>query len=212
MIPMIQTWLHSRVESVRLQSTPHAWKKLLLSIKRPKEIEIMVSTISLPFMGSLLFLLLTFGCSSENTLSGSLDQFYYLQHNLVRVRLYRSKLSEGFSYSELSIEYVASSTGAVPVRITLRIGKKKNEIEEVKPGSSYSIDKYGDITGSLPDGTEIPRFRKGTITFNEFSPELDAKVYGSFEANFPTSRDTLSLSGNFEAELELVTDPGPPRL
>jgi hypothetical protein len=142
---------------------------------------------------SALFLLA--GCTTDNTLSGSLSDFYHLQFDSVRARLYSS---------ELSIEYVSRATGAVPVRVTLRVREK-----EPVAGKSFDLEKYGDVTGRLPDGTEIPRFTGGELVLDEYEPELDAPIKGSFDATFRAARDTLSLSGTFEAELEPVPDPGP---
>ncbi len=135
------------------------------------------------------------GCSEGNELSGSLDQVYRLDFSSVRARLYSS---------QLAIEYVAASE-AVPVRITLRRRKGR------RPSTgSHNLLKYGDITGELEDGNAIPRFSQGTLRLDEYADEQDALVVGDFDATFDLGRDTLSLSGHFDTNLDVVTDPGPP--
>lgn len=143
----------------------------------------------------ITLLLTTAGCTSDNSLSGSLSSAYHLQFDLVRARLYSS---------ELSIEYVSSSSGAIPVRLTLRRKEK-----EPRADSEYDLLKHGDITGRLPDGTEIYRFTSAKLQLDEYRPDMDARVSGSFDAKFRAGRDTLSLTGTFDTELELVSDPGP---
>jgi hypothetical protein len=142
-----------------------------------------------------LFLATAAGCTEENSLSGSLGDFYRLQFDLVRARLYSS---------ELSIEYVSKSTGAVPVRVTLRVDE-----QEPRAGKTYDLGEHGDISGRLTDGMEMLPLVGGELTLEQFEPELDARVKGSFEARLRAERDTLSLSGTFDTELEPVPDPGP---
>ncbi len=132
------------------------------------------------------------GCTEDNSLSGSLGDFYRLQFDLVRARLYSS---------ELSIEYVSKSTGAVPVRVTLRVDEVELEADR-----TYDLDEHGDISGRLPDGMEMLPLVEGELTLEQFAPELDARVKGSFEAKLRAERDTLSLSGTFDTELEPVAD------
>jgi hypothetical protein len=135
------------------------------------------------------------GCTEDNSLSGSLGDFYRLEFDVVRARLYSS---------ELSIEYVSRGTGAVPVRVTLRTDE-----QEPRAGETYDLGEHGDVTGRLPDGMEMLPVVDGELTLDEFGPELDDRVRGSFEAKLRAERDTLSLTGTFDTELEPVPDPGP---
>ena len=143
-------------------------------------------------LSAVLVLATAAGCSEDNSLSGSLGDFYRLQFDLVRARLYSS---------ELSIEYVSTSTGAVPVRVTLR----RDEVE-LAADKTYDLDAHGDISGRLPDGMDMLPLVKGELTLEKYKDRLDARVQGSFEAKLRAERDTLSLSGTFDTELEPVAD------
>ena len=77
---------------------------------------------------------------------------------------------------------------------------------ELGAGKSYDLDEHGDISGRLPDGMEILPMVAGELSLDEFEPVLDARVKGSFDAKLKAERDTLSLSGTFDTELEPVID------
>jgi hypothetical protein len=137
-------------------------------------------------------------CASDNELSGSLDQVYRLQFDLVRARMYSSALS---------IEYVAVKSGVVRVRLTIDLKTLREENKKLKSGESYNLAKYGDITGRQADGTEIFRFTSGKLTLDEFDKRQDAEIRGSFDAKFRAGDDVFALSGNFFSELDLVPEP-----
>jgi len=130
-------------------------------------------------------------CGDGEDLSGSIDQVYSLDYQTVRARLYSS---------ELAIEYV-DARGAVPVRVTLR-----RAAEEPSAGGDYDLQASGDLTGRHADGSELPRFDTGALHLDDYDASGDAFVSGSFEANFRSERDTLSIAGRFAAELEIVED------
>ena len=127
------------------------------------------------------------GCKKDDaSLVGSLGDFYDLQHQEVRARLYPS---------ELAIEYVAEND-EVPVRLTvLREPPLSTE--------TYDLVERGEITGRA-DGVEIPRFITGNLTLRDFSPDPDARVRGEFEATFETGKDVASLAGDFDTTLEVI--------
>lgn len=139
---------------------------------------------------SLLCVLLV-GCG-ENQLYGSLSDVYRLDHESVRARQYDS---------ELAIEYV-DVRGGVPVRVSLHTA-------DVDPatGGDYDLAEQGDISGVLADGTEIPRFIEGSLHLSDYGPTAGSRVAGSFDAKMDAGRDTLSLTGSFDATLEIVTWP-----
>ncbi len=140
--------------------------------------------------GLFAFGALAAGCDqANNTLHGSLSEVYNLHFESVRARLYTS---------ELSIEYIDTHS-AVPVRLTLDLS-----VVEPAADQSYDLMEVGDITGRMPNDTEIPRFTEGELDLDQYLAEPDADVTGSFTAKFLTGRDTLTLSGDFETTLEVV--------
>ena len=140
-----------------------------------------------------LALLLAFsalGCAdTPNSLNGSLSEVYDIHFEHVRARIYTS---------ELAIEYV-DVNGAVPVRVTLRLADTT-----IVPGTTYDLAQVGDITGRSDNDIEIPRFSEGKVTLDEYTRESGALVVGDFKSKYATSRDSLTLSGDFETELEIV--------
>ncbi len=149
----------------------------------------------------VISLALLWSCSEDNELSGSLEEVYQLQFDLVRARLYSS---------EFAVEYLSSNSGVVPVRLTLDRKALRKADKDLESGDSYDLDRYGDITGRQADGTEIFRFSSGTLHLDVFEPEQDAEVRGSFDAKFRVGDDSFTLTGNFLAELELVPEPNIP--
>ncbi len=132
---------------------------------------------------------LLFSCSAdEGGLQGSLKDFYGLSFDTVRARLYPT---------ELSIEYVRAG-GQVPVRLTL----KQVEDQPIK-AASYDLVTLGNITGRSGDN-DIPRFVTGTLKLTEFEAVNGSRIVGEFEGQFATGDDKASLSGDFEANLEVV--------
>lgn len=131
-------------------------------------------------------------CDLNAELSGSLSDVYRLDHEHVRARLYES---------ELSIEYVRND-GSVPVRVTCgrRVGKPLGK-------GDFDIGSRGAVTGQLSDGTTIPKFLDGNLKLDEFQARDGAPISGSFDARFDGGRDTLSLSGSFDTELEVIDWP-----
>lgn len=144
---------------------------------------------------------LLWSCAEDNELSGSLEEVYQLQFDLVQARLYSS---------EFALEYLVSKTGVVPVRLTLNRKALRKADKELKSGESYDLERYGDITGRQADGTDLFRFSSGTLHLDEFAPEQDAQVRGSFDAKFHVGDDSFSLTGDFLTELELVPEPNIP--
>jgi hypothetical protein len=135
------------------------------------------------------------GCSEEpNALHGSLDEVYDITFEKVRARLYSS---------ELAIEYVDVS-GAVPVRITLRLKETT-----VLPEQTYDLGVLGDISGRTDNDVEIPRFTSGDLELKEYVEEAGARIKGDFDAEFAGTRDVLGLNGDFDTVLEIVGSPPP---
>lgn len=149
---------------------------------------------------AIAFALLS-SCSEDNELSGSLEEVYQLQFDLVRARLYSS---------EFAVEYLVSKSAVVPVRLTLDRKSLRKADKELESGESYDLERYGDITGRQADGTELFRFSSGTLHLDAFEPEQDAEVRGSFDAKFRVGDDSFTLTGNFLTELELVPEPNIP--
>ena len=146
----------------------------------------------------LLSILLLAGCSKDQAvLVGSLGDFYSLQHEVVRARLYPNEQRGTMSgqYSELAIEYVRENN-EVPVRLTL-LAEPALEV------GSYDIKERGEISGRT-DGVEIPRFRIGELRLIEFSPNPDTRIRGEFEATFDTGKDVASLAGEFDTTLTVI--------
>ncbi|MBN1656626.1 MAG: hypothetical protein JXA30_22835 [Deltaproteobacteria bacterium] len=144
---------------------------------------------------------LLYACASDNELSGSLEEVYRLQFDLVRARLYSS---------EFALEYLVSKSGVVPVRLTLNRKSLNKDKKELKSGESYDLNRYGDITGRQADGTEIFRFSSGTLHLDAFDTAQDSEVSGSFDAKFRAGDDSFTLSGDFLTELEVVPEPNIP--
>jgi len=140
-------------------------------------------------------------CTSDNSLSGSLEDVYLLQFDVVRARLYSS---------ELAIEYVVSKSEAVPVRVTLNRELLREDGKTLAAGESYSLTQYGNITGRQADGTELFGFSKGKLQLAAFEAKQDAEIRGRFDAKFRAGDDVFSLSGDFAAELEQVPEPNLP--
>lgn len=127
-------------------------------------------------------------CSSDDGgLQGSLKDFYNLDFESVRARLYPT---------ELAVEYVRAG-GQVPVRITLR-----PDGEPIK-AASYDLVTLGDITGRSGDN-DIPQFVSGTLKLDTFEAVNGARIAGEFEAQFATGEDKASLAGDFDTQLEVV--------
>ncbi len=144
----------------------------------------------LPFV----FLCLIFGATScradrGGTLNGSLQDFYDTSYERVRVRLYSS---------EVAIEYVRED-GEVPVRVSVLRGP------HLVAGQSIDIDvdARGDITGRSRD-TDMPPITSGSITFEEFGLADGTSIVGEFSASFDVGGDEASLSGTFDAPMEVV--------
>lgn len=136
-----------------------------------------------------LFSLILGACSSDDGgLQGSLQDFYNLSFQSVRARLYPN---------ELSIEYVREG-GQVPVRLTLR----QEDGQPIK-AARYDLLTLGNITGRSGDN-DIPRMVNGTLTLDEYNPVNGSRIVGGFEAQFATGEDKASLSGDFDANLEVV--------
>ncbi|MFU8802643.1 MAG: hypothetical protein ACNA8W_02430 [Bradymonadaceae bacterium] len=129
------------------------------------------------------------GCSDDNEgrLQGSVGSVYGLSFDQVRARLYTS---------ELAIEYHREN-GEVPVRLTLR-----HDDEEIKPGS-FDLPERGDISGRSR-GVDIPRLVSGKLRLESYEPRQGATVKGEFEAVLKSGDDRLTLTGEFEAPLEIV--------
>lgn len=140
-------------------------------------------------------------CAEDNELSGSLEEVYPLQYDVVRARLYSS---------EFAVEYLSSNSGVVPVRLTLDRKSLRKADKELESGQSYDLKRYGDITGRQSDGTDLFRFSSGTLNLDAFEPEQDAEVEGSFDAKFRVGDDSFTLTGDFLTELELVAEPNMP--
>jgi hypothetical protein len=150
---------------------------------------------------ALLMPAVLLACAADNELSGSLDQVYRLQFDDVRARKYTS---------EFAIEYVASKSGVVPVRITLNLQSLREAGKKLASGTSYDLDEYGDVTGRQADGTELFRFRSGNLKLEAFQNEQDGEVRGNFDAKFRAGDDTFTLSGAFSTELDIISEPNLP--
>ena len=152
-------------------------------------------------LAAALVLMLS-GCSSpgDGALSGSLSGFYDFRYESVRARLYAS---------EFSVEYTRSD-GEVPVRLTLTRGP------ELRQGATIALPAGGTISGRSND-TDIPRIGDGNVELELFEFDPGARVRGTFVANFDVGGDTATLTGEFDATLEVVEqvegypyDFGPP--
>jgi hypothetical protein len=142
------------------------------------------------------------GCSSpgDGQLSGSLSGFYDFRYESVRARLYAS---------EFSVEYTRSD-GEVPVRLTLTRGPG------LRQGATIALPDGGTISGRSND-TDIPRIGDGNVELELFEFDPGSRVRGTFVANFDVGGDTATLTGEFDATLEVVEqvegypyDFGPP--
>ncbi len=127
------------------------------------------------------------GCSKdEASLVGSLGDFYRLDHDSIRARLYPS---------ELAIEFVREND-EVPVRVTVR------RDEQIVIGN-YDLTQVGDITGRS-DGVDIPRFRSGNLQLEAYDGANDSRIAGEFEASFDTGKDLAGVSGIFDTTLVVI--------
>jgi len=135
-------------------------------------------------------LALTACSDAGGSLSGSLDNYYRLDFEQARARLYSS---------ELALEFVASD-GQVPVRVSL------HHPDGVFKTGTYDLVKHGDITGQRGD-SRIPRFLSGTLEIERFSARDGDEIEASFEATFQTGRDKSTLSGEILTHLEVVDAP-----
>lgn len=137
----------------------------------------------------LVLVVMATACSAdEGGLQGSLEDFYNLTFETVRARLYPT---------ELSIEYVRAG-GQVPVRVTLR----QRENAPIK-AASYDLLTLGNITGRSGDN-DIPRMVSGTLKLAEFQAVNGSHISGEFKAQFATGDDKASLTGDFDATLEVI--------
>ncbi len=129
------------------------------------------------------------GCSSpgDGALSGSLSGFYNFGYESVRARLYAS---------EFSVEYTRSD-GEVPVRLTL------NRRIELRQGATIELPVGGTISGRSND-TDIPMMGDGVVDLELFDFDEGSRVKGEFAANFLVGGDTATLTGEFDATLEVV--------
>jgi len=139
----------------------------------------------------LALVALSLGCAnSDNSLAGSVSEFYPLSFATVRARLYDS---------ELSIEYVRAN-GETVVRVTVR----RDDKDPTGPGT-IDLEAVGDITGSA-GGVPLPPFVDGSLVFNDYRAKDGALVGGHFEGRLESGDARLSLSGTFDTRLDLVDD------
>src|SRR5690554_3354573 len=130
-------------------------------------------------------------CSDTGgSLSGSLDNYYRLDFERARARLYSS---------ELAFEFVAAD-GQVPVRVSLNLPEGGFRT------GTFDLVKFGDITGQRGD-SRIPRFLSGTLEIEKFGGADGDEVEASFEAIFQTGRDKSTLSGEVSTHLEVIDSP-----
>ena len=134
-------------------------------------------------------ILLCSSCGDEGSgrLRGSLLNFYDAEHERVRARLYSS---------ELAIEYVRED-GEVPVRVTLR------RDADLVAGERFTLPARGALTGRVGD-TDAPELEEGEVTLERFEIVEGERVVGEFTASFTLREDTASLSGTFDAPLQIV--------
>lgn len=135
-------------------------------------------------------LLLGACAGGDDTLEGSVSEFYPLTFETVRARLYGS---------ELAIEYVRED-GETVVRVTVR----RDELDPKGPGT-IALTDFGDLTGSAA-GVELPSFVDGELVLDDYRPRDRALVAGSFEARVASGNARLSVRGTFETRLDLVED------
>jgi hypothetical protein len=126
--------------------------------------------------------------NDEDSLEGSVSEFYPLAFESVRARLYDS---------ELAIEYVRED-GETVVRVTVR----RDEKDPQGPGS-IDLAAVGDLTGSA-GGVELPPFADGRLVLEAYRPRDRARVAGRFEARVASGDARLSVRGTFATRLELV--------
>lgn len=140
------------------------------------------------FLSICLCALALSACSDAGgSLTGSLGNYYRLDFDQARARLYSS---------ELALEYVAEDA-QVPVRISLNLPEGA-----IKTGT-YDLAEQGDITGQRGD-SRIPRFISGTLDIQKFSAKEGADIEATFEATFQTGRDKSTLSGDISTQLEVI--------
>jgi hypothetical protein len=142
---------------------------------------------------AVLALLCCAGCEDEAAdarLRGSLSTVYPLAHDTVRARLTRS---------ELAIEYIRGD-GQTAVRLSL-------EADSAAEGRVIDLAETGTLTGQVDDLilADLVTLSGGTATLDQYAADDGEAVTGSFEATLDAPRGTLTLTGEFEASLE-VTD------
>lgn len=131
------------------------------------------------------------GCRPEvNSLEGSVSSRYDLSFETTRVRLYDSALS---------IEYVRED-GQVPVRVTL----DRRESSTIASGS-YDLVERGEVRGRV-DETRLPPLESGTLELEMPSREEGTRVTGSFDVRVEADETTLTLRGEFAADLERIDE------
>jgi len=136
-------------------------------------------------------LALSSGCAGgDDSLDGSVSEFYPLAFDSVRARLYDS---------ELAIEYVRED-GETVMRVTVR----RDERDPQGP-ATFDLSAVGDLTGSA-GGVELPAFVDGRLVLDSYRPRDRARVEGSFEARVASGQARLSVRGTFSTRLELVED------
>jgi len=139
-----------------------------------------------------IFAALALGACADDprSLQGSVSEYYPLGFSDVRARLYDS---------ELAIEYVQAD-GETVVRLTVR----RAERDPTGP-ARIDLGAVGDITGSA-DGAELPAFGGGDLVLDSYRARDGALVAGRFDAIMVAGAVTLTLSGTFEARLDVVED------
>ncbi len=142
-------------------------------------------------LGLLALLALTVcGCgedSEENTLGGSVDRIYPLSFNETRART---------TSRELAIQYV--DTSLVPVQVVIDL-----ESEGFNGRGDYALETIGQVVGSR-EGTELPAFIDGQITFTSFGTESGADIAGDFAARVGDEEKNYTVFGTFKADLEVL--------
>ncbi len=151
----------------------------------------------LVLMGTVVAMVAT-GCADDNSLSGSLTDFYGVTFDDVRARLYDS---------ELTVEYTRDN-GEIPVRVTVRFAP-----DERLQSRTYDLDQRGSMVGLIGQrgtvtgrshDTDMPEMLSGSVTFVDLSLKEGGEVTGYFEATFRAGSDKVNLSGAFETTLEIV--------
>lgn len=141
---------------------------------------------------AILAVLCVAGCeddAGDAGLRGSLSTIYPLAHDTVRARLTRS---------ELAIEYIRAD-GQTAVRLSL-------DAAAATEGASVDLATAGTLTGQVDDLNlaDLVTVGGGTATLDRYAPDDGAAVIGSFEATLEAPRGTLTLTGEFDAALEVT--------